>query len=376
MKPRIFVSSTFYDLKYIREDLANFIKAHDFEPILFEDGDIGYNPLTNLDDSSYKSMESADMALLIVGGNYGSPATGETPDNFKEFMSITRREFQRGVDEGVPFFVFVDRNVYAEYGIFDLNSKEIESGECSIKFKATKNINVFRFIREIRSIKQISITEFDKVADIKDFLSKQWADMFKTYLASIKEQKEIEQLKDSINSMNVLMEKMDKILDVVGKEVLKDSEEEYQQIVEETERAEAKSVCLRIAKCVKIGVIRKRSPKRRDHVMAFLTALNDMYDQQVELATEHNISPEDIQIDEANVVARAFEKALEESGMIISSMRILIHEEINSIHPYLQDPDKMKEVYALLCSGPYYYRVFRVINDPLDEDDRGNSNAL
>ena len=26
MKPRIFVSSTFYDLKYIREDLSNFIK--------------------------------------------------------------------------------------------------------------------------------------------------------------------------------------------------------------------------------------------------------------------------------------------------------------------------------------------------------------
>ena len=29
MKPRVFVSSTFYDLKYIREDLANFIQAHD-----------------------------------------------------------------------------------------------------------------------------------------------------------------------------------------------------------------------------------------------------------------------------------------------------------------------------------------------------------
>ena len=37
MKPRIFVSSTFYDLKYVREDLSNFIKAHDFEPIMLED---------------------------------------------------------------------------------------------------------------------------------------------------------------------------------------------------------------------------------------------------------------------------------------------------------------------------------------------------
>lgn len=49
MKPRIFVSSTFYDLKYVREDLSNFIKAHDFEPIMFEDGDIGYTPGRALD---------------------------------------------------------------------------------------------------------------------------------------------------------------------------------------------------------------------------------------------------------------------------------------------------------------------------------------
>ena len=53
MKPRIFVSSTFYDLKYVREDLSNFIKAHDFEPIMFEDGDIGYTPGQALDGACY-----------------------------------------------------------------------------------------------------------------------------------------------------------------------------------------------------------------------------------------------------------------------------------------------------------------------------------
>lgn len=49
MKPRIFVSSTFYDLKYMRDDLANFIRAHDFEPIMFEEGDVGYTPGKDLD---------------------------------------------------------------------------------------------------------------------------------------------------------------------------------------------------------------------------------------------------------------------------------------------------------------------------------------
>ena len=361
MKPRIFVSSTFYDLKYIREDLANYIKAHDFEPILFEDGDIGYSPFTNLDASCYKAMENADMALLIIGGNYGSPAAGETPDGFKEFVSITRREFQKGIDEGVPFFVFIDRSVYAEYGIYSLNSKEIASGECAIKFKVTKNINVFRFIQEIESIKQISITEFNKVSDIKDFLSKQWADMFKTYLASIKERKEIEQLRDSISSMNVLIEKMDKILDAVGKEVLKDSQDEYQQIVEETEKAEIKSVCLLLAKCIKVDVDKQITRKRSEQVMKLLNSLNDMYEQQIEITKEAGILPEEIQLDDANIVIESFVKALKESGIYIRDIRFAIHEEIRDIYPYLQDPEKMQEVYALLCSGPYYYRIFHVI---------------
>ena len=101
MKPRIFVSSTFYDLKYVREDLSSFIKAHDFEPILFEDGDIGYVPGKPLDQSCYKTMHSTDMVLLIIGGNYGSPATGEKKEAFTEYMSVTRNEFKEAVDEEV-----------------------------------------------------------------------------------------------------------------------------------------------------------------------------------------------------------------------------------------------------------------------------------
>ena len=88
MKPRVFVSSTFYDLKYMRDDLANFIRAHDFEPIMFEDGDIGYTPGKNLDESCYDTMRNADMVILIIGGNYGSPASGETKDDFKESKRV------------------------------------------------------------------------------------------------------------------------------------------------------------------------------------------------------------------------------------------------------------------------------------------------
>ena len=362
MKPRIFVSSTFYDLKYIREDLANFIKAHDFEPILFEDGDIGYTPFTTLDDSCYRAMESADMALLIVGGNYGSPASGEKPDDFNEFISVTRREFQKGIEHGIPFYVFVDRNVYTEYGIYDINSKEIDSGECKINFRSTKNINVFRFIKEIHNFNQIAITEFGKISDIKDFLSKQWSDMFKNYLSTLKEQKEIEKLQDTISNMNVLIEKMDKILNAVGKEVLKNSEEEYKQIIEENEKAEAKAICLLLSKRINIHVDKTKSKKRSEHVMSFLTSLNEMYDQLDELTESQDSQLEELSVEDANKVTKPFVESLKNVGMSIHNLKFEIYEDKNKIHPYLSDPDKLKEIYALLCSGPYYYRVFKVIN--------------
>ena len=83
MKPRIFISSTFYDLKYIREDLANFVRSYGYEPILFEDSDIGYTPGKTLDSSCYESMRNSDMVILIIGGEYGSAASGEKKDRFK-----------------------------------------------------------------------------------------------------------------------------------------------------------------------------------------------------------------------------------------------------------------------------------------------------
>ena len=173
MKPRIFISSTFYDLKYMREDISNFVKAHDFDPIMFEDGDIGYTPGKNLDESCYETMKSADMVVLIIGGNYGSPATGENNDSFKEYLSVTRKEFKTAADEGIPIYVFVDSDVYVEYGIYESNIKNIEEQKVPISFKMTKDINVFRFIKEIHSLGKIAITAFRKSSDIKDFLSKQ-----------------------------------------------------------------------------------------------------------------------------------------------------------------------------------------------------------
>lgn len=232
MKPRIFISSTFYDLKYIREDLANFVRSYGYEPILFEDGDIGYTPGKNLDSSCYESMRNSDMVILIIGGEYGSAASGEKKDEFKEYVSITRNEFRTAVESGIPIFVMIDKKVMAEYGVYEANFDDIENENRVMVFPTAKNINVFRFIKEIKGIVTLPIQEFERSSDIKEFISKQWADMFKNYLSSLRNEKEDKKIENSVNEMKVLIQKMDIMLDSVGKNVLSNSKE-YEMVVDQ-----------------------------------------------------------------------------------------------------------------------------------------------
>ena len=47
-KPRIFISSTFYDLRQIRSDIDLFIEGLGYEPIRNEEGDIPYLSLIHI----------------------------------------------------------------------------------------------------------------------------------------------------------------------------------------------------------------------------------------------------------------------------------------------------------------------------------------
>lgn len=188
MKPKIFISSTFYDQQHIRDELARFIEEKNYEAVLSERGDIGYVSGTPLDLSCYASVQSCNMTVLLVGGKYGSPATGENDsDPFNEYLSITRNEFKSAIDSHKTIFVFIDKSVLAEYQIYKRNKSAIESKTLPINFNATDNINVFRFIEEIYNLKAIPVFGFENGTDIKTILSKQWADLMFKLLVSIQE---------------------------------------------------------------------------------------------------------------------------------------------------------------------------------------------
>lgn len=218
MGPRIFISSTFYDLKYARETLSDFIEEHGFEPIRSETGDIGYVNGNNLDESCYKAVSESDMAVLIVGGRYGSPTSDskEAEDKFSRYISVTHKEFDTAIKNNIPIFVFIDSAVYQEYKMYKKNKKEFEKKDCKIAFDAVDNINVHRFIENICLTPKIPICSFSNVSEIKNTLRKQWSDMMRTYLSSIKRNNSISQIEKSIDNVYSTVKQMSIMLDKVG----------------------------------------------------------------------------------------------------------------------------------------------------------------
>ena len=96
MKPRIFVSSTYYDLRYIREDIDQFVRGYRFETILFENGDIGYEPGKPLDEACYRYISKADMVILVVfllsSNSFCCPCVRHYPAHWKYKKKKRERE--------------------------------------------------------------------------------------------------------------------------------------------------------------------------------------------------------------------------------------------------------------------------------------------
>lgn len=179
--PRIFISSTYYDLKYVRERLERFIRSYCFEPILFECDDVFFDPNSKLDESCYKEIENCHMMILIVGGRYGSNASDQKDRYEKQYVSITRKEYETARRKGIPVMVFVEQNVFVEYKTFLANKKRMPDG---FKYAFVDDARVFDFIS---ILEQGAIKVFDKIDNIEHYISHQIAGMLLSYLKSLQE---------------------------------------------------------------------------------------------------------------------------------------------------------------------------------------------
>lgn len=161
-KPRIFISSTFYDLRQIRVELDKFIESLGYEPVRNEEGDILYGKEESLQSYCYKEIENVDILISIIGSRYGSSAATEKSQEY----SVSQMELKTALSENKHVFVFIDKNVATEYETYTLNK-----GNPNVNYKYVDNPNIYKFIEEIKSLpNNNNIKDFETADDITSYL--------------------------------------------------------------------------------------------------------------------------------------------------------------------------------------------------------------
>ncbi|HAS6073967.1 TPA: DUF4062 domain-containing protein [Vibrio vulnificus] len=199
-KPRIFLSSTYYDLKYVRADLERFIKEQGYDPVLNENGHIPYGSKERLEQYCYKEIESCDILVSIVGGRFGS----ETKDKNGK-GSVSNMELRTAIEQGKQVYIFIEKAVQSEYQTYLRNK-----GNSDLKYAAVDDVRVYEFLEEIHGLKvNNQIHGFESVTDITYYLREQWAGLFQRLMSESARQKEvklIEDLKHTSSTLNQLVD--------------------------------------------------------------------------------------------------------------------------------------------------------------------------
>lgn len=255
-KPKIFISSTYYDLKHIRSSIEGFIETLGYEVILSEKGGIAYNPDIPLDESCYREAKSSDIFVLIVGGRYGSPQSEEKGSKktfYERYESVTKMEFESALSKEIPVYILIDKSVKAEYETFK-NNRDNKG----IKYAHVDSVNIFYFIERILNLKKNNpVKEFENHSEIEFWLKNQWAGLFQELIRNRKEQAEISELSSQVSELSNLNQTLksyleeivtstskEKAIEIIKKEEEKLNERRRIQKFKEHKLAEMLSIAL------------------------------------------------------------------------------------------------------------------------------------
>jgi hypothetical protein len=184
-KPRIFISSTYYDLKYVREELDRFIRELGYEPIRHEAGNIPYGSQDAPEKYAYREVESCDILVCVVGGRFGTEARDGA-------RSITQTELKHALEKGIQVFIMIDYAVHTEFQTYQLNKEN-----SATKYRHADDKRVFEFIEHIYALPNNNpIFTFNSSKDILIFLKEQWAGLFQRFLSDQRRMEEVRVLNE------------------------------------------------------------------------------------------------------------------------------------------------------------------------------------
>jgi len=173
--PRVFISSTCYDLASERDSLIDFCHNFGFDVALSERGDVFFHPDLHTHESCVNEIGSCHLLVLIVGGRFGGRYVID-PNK-----SITNAEYSAAREAGIPIFTFIKNDVLQDHNLWQSNKAQEFASKIHYPSidKQIHAVDIFRFIDEVRLAKNNnSYFPFTLPREIHEQLRKQWAAMF------------------------------------------------------------------------------------------------------------------------------------------------------------------------------------------------------
>jgi uncharacterized protein DUF4062 len=161
-KPRIFLSSTCYDLSTIRSELTRFLEARGFEVINSENKNFGVSPGIHSHTACLAEVGEADYLLLIVGSKIGGTYIASE-------ASITNEEYKAAEKLDLPRIVVVQRSVNDYRTTYKKNPRANHS-------HIVDDTRIFSFIDYIASGHSDNwIHSFETIEDLQKIITTQFA---------------------------------------------------------------------------------------------------------------------------------------------------------------------------------------------------------
>jgi hypothetical protein len=207
--PKVFISSTCFDLREIRDSLSRFIESFGFEPVLSEHGDVFYHPDLHTHESCVHEISNCQLFILIIGGRFGGSYTKD------KTKSITNAEYEAARECKIPIFSYVQKNVLENHHSYLANKDKafISEFEFTAIEKQEHAIDIFKFIDSVRKAKINNAFEsFETSNDIESHLRKQFAGMFFDFLKNREVREQIDVAKVMISALQTSGEKMEELV--------------------------------------------------------------------------------------------------------------------------------------------------------------------
>lgn len=234
--PRVFISSTCYDLAEIRDSLVSFWQNFAFETALSDRGDVFYHPDLHTHEACVGEVSNCHLLVLIIGGRFGGQYVAD------KGKSITNAEYAAARIQNVPVFAFVKQDVLNDHNVWQRNKDKNFSKEIiypSIE-KQEHAVDIFNFIDTVRlSEVNNGFFGFRFARDLEDMLRKQVAGMFFDFLTRRNISKQIQSTSDAVNSLTVVTKTIEGLVKSLYRNVAEASANEAIETLDNVAKAEA-----------------------------------------------------------------------------------------------------------------------------------------